>query len=290
MKRRQVKSIDRRLPSPEECAHAEAEYRARTEPKDSKSPRRSSGKIKRTLRSCRRSRRGRATRFFIRGLARAASDADIEFPLKPNFHKKFKFKKRKLKEIMMNALNVEKEDELFDSAWRFAEKNKILEPTKYAAGIELMEAAERSTKRGAAVSQVVLTILNGVLIAITGGAWTAIAPWTYKAVSGGKKVTVAKINRDKRRAENRYKMMIAESKEKIKNKSEVERAKLIEAPNPTITPFILENTTNEDDKIKINLESSKKGSKENKWVIGLAVLSVTGVAAWWTLSTMKADN
>jgi len=285
-----MRSVERKLPSPEECAQAENEARANAVDGVEKRSKKSKIKSRRTLRACRRSRRGRATRFFIRGLARAANDAGVEFPLKPGFHKGYKFKKKKLNKIMMNALKTENEDQLFDSAWRFAESRKILEPTKYAAGIELMEAAERSTKKGAAVSQVVLTILNGILIVITGGAWTAIAPWTHKAISGGKKVTTAKIKRDKRRAEKRYKIMINESKENIRKDSRINNA-IIEERKQAISMPTITNTSN-NGKVKTKKESESISIKQdkNQWITGAAVIAVVGAAAWWALSATEADD
>lgn len=201
-----------RPPSPEACERAERAFEkakarkkgARIFSKERRDARKDQRSLRKTLRACRKSRRGRPTRFFVRGLARAAKDAGVKFRLKPGFHKGYKLKPRQLDKIMMSALRVNDQDDIFPAAWRFAKKNGILEPTQLAVLIEVLKDAEKAAKGSAIAAQVALVVFDVLALIFTMGAYAAAAPAVHAGAAAGTQVSITKIRADRQRAEQKY--------------------------------------------------------------------------------------
>lgn len=226
-----------KFPSPEACEKAEDAFErakrkkkaARIFSKERRESRREQRSYRDTLRQCRKSRRGRPTRFFVRGLARAAKDAGVKFKLKPGFSKGYKLKPRQLNKIMMSALKVKDQDDIFPAAWKFAKKNGILEPTKYAVMIEVLKDAEKAAKGSAIAAQVALVVLDVLASIFTLGGYAAAAPAVHAGAAAGAQISIAKIQSDRKAAEMKYRGFFDKKRAKADAKAAAEEAAAAEA-------------------------------------------------------------
>lgn len=177
-----------------------------------KAAKKKEAEAKRALKTCIKSNTGKGGLRFTKGLARAAADAKVKFPLRRDFHKHAGL--FKADNLTRDAFKVKTDDEVMPAARKFAKKNDLDEAAQHAAAVYILQDALKGTQAGFITAQVTLAVLDALVGVVSLGSYAAAAPFIHAGVGAGQTVSVAAIKADMNKHEEMYKNALAKRKSK----------------------------------------------------------------------------
>jgi hypothetical protein len=165
------------------------------------------------LKACEKSNSSDRAIIMTRGMARAASDAGVKFPLKRDWHKGVGLGKKDNEiEAKLKLKNVE---DAVDYINKFADKNDLKQAAGNAVALEALYDLKKNVSGGFISAQIALGIMDIVATVLSLGTYAAVAPAVHTAVGAGQKVSLSMIQKDIDAAEAKYNNALAMRADRI---------------------------------------------------------------------------
>lgn len=192
--------------------------------------RRAAGKkvdaAKARLKACKKDNSSDRAIIMTRGMARAAADAGVKFPLKKEWHKGVGLGKKDNEiESKLKLKNVE---DAVEYVYKFGRDNDLKEAAGNAVALEALYDLKKNVSGGFISAQIALGIMDIVATVLSLGTYAAVAPAVHTAVGAGQKVSLSMIQKDIDAAEAKYNNALAMRADRIAAKKSTPAA----APPP----------------------------------------------------------
>lgn len=162
--------------------------------KERKAAKKDIDKAKDRLKACKKDNSSDRAIIMARGMARAAADAGVKFPLKRDWHKGVGLGKKDNEiESKLKVKNVEDAVEYIN---KFAGKNDLKQAAGNAVALEALYDLKRNVSGGFISAQIALGIMDIVATVLSLGTYAAVAPAVHTAVGAGQKVSLSVIQKD----------------------------------------------------------------------------------------------
>jgi len=180
------------------------------------------------LKACKKSNSSDRAIIMARGMARAAADAKVKFPLRKNWHKDVGIGKKDNEiESKLKLKNVEDAVEFIN---KFGDKNDLKQAAGNAVALEALYDLRGKVAGGFITAQIALGIMDIVATVLSLGTYAAVAPAVHTAVGAGQKVSIDVINKDIAAAEAKYSNALAMRADRLAAKTA--SAPVAPAPGP----------------------------------------------------------
>lgn len=190
--------------------------------KERKAAKKDVQKAKDRLKACKKDNSSDRAIIMARGMARAAADAKVKFPLKKEWHKDVGIGKKDNEiEKKLKLKNVEDAVEYIN---KFAAKNDLKQAAGNAVALEALYDLRRNVSGGFISAQIALGIMDIVATVLSLGTYAAVAPAVHTAVGAGQKVSLSVIQKDIDAAEAKYNNALAMRADRIAAKKASEPA------------------------------------------------------------------
>jgi hypothetical protein len=162
-----------------------------------------------------------------RGMARAAYDCKVKFPMKRDWHQRAGLGKKDNEiERQLKVRNVE---DAVVYIHKFAKKNSMAGVAGQATVVESLKDVLTDVDNGAITLQAILGVLDVVATIVSLGSYAAVAPAVHAAVESGRQVTAAIVQRDLDAAERTYQERLKDRATRLKEAEREKRERLKEA-------------------------------------------------------------
>lgn len=165
------------------------------------------------LKACKKSNSSDRAIIMARGMARAAADAKVKFPLAKNWHKGVGLGKKDNEiEKKLKLKNVEDAVEYIS---KFGTQNDLKQAAGNAVVLEALYDLRGKVAGGFITAQIALGIMDIVATVLSLGTYAAVAPAVHTAVGAGQSVSISLINKDIAAAEAKYANALAMRQDRI---------------------------------------------------------------------------
>lgn len=171
------------------------------------------------FKECKKSNSSDRAIIMSRGMARAAQDAGVKFPLKRDWHKGVGLGKKDNEiEKKLKLKHVEDAPTFID---QFAAKHDLKQAAGNAVALEALYDLKKGLSGGFIAAQVAMGIMDIVATVLSLGTYAAVAPAVHMAVGAGQKVSLSVIQKDIDAAEAKYANALAMRKDRLAAKTAV---------------------------------------------------------------------
>jgi len=171
------------------------------------------------FKDCKKSNSSDRAIIMSRGMARAAQDAGVRFPLKRDWHKGVGLGKKDNEiEKKLKLKHVEDAPAFID---QFAAKHDLKQAAGNAVALEALYDLKKGVSGGFIAAQVAMAIMDIVATVLSLGTYAAVAPAVHMAIKGGQKVSLSVIQKDIDAAEAKYANALAMRKDRLAAKTSV---------------------------------------------------------------------
>jgi hypothetical protein len=171
------------------------------------------------FKDCKKSNSSDRAIIMSRGMARAAQDAGVKFPLKRDWHKGVGLGKKDNEiEKKLKLKHVEDAPTFID---QFAAKHDLKQAAGNAVALEALYDLKKGVSGGFIAAQVAMAIMDIVATVLSLGTYAAVAPAVHMAVGAGQKVSLSVIQKDIDAAEAKYANALAMRKDRLAAKTAV---------------------------------------------------------------------
>ena len=154
------------------------------------------------LKDCKKDNSSDRAIIMARGMARAASDAGVKFPLRKDWHKGVGIGKKDNEiESKLKLKNVE---DAVEYVYKFGRDNDLKQAAGNAVALEALYDLKKNVSGGFISAQIALGIMDIVATVLSLGTYAAVAPAVHTAVGAGQKVSLSMIQKDINTAEAKY--------------------------------------------------------------------------------------
>lgn len=175
------------------------------------------------LKACKKENSDDKAIIMARGMARAAADAKVKFPLKKNWHKDVGIGKKDNEiEKKLKLKNVE---DAVEHIKKFGKDNDLNQAAGNAVALEALYDLRGKVAGGFVTAQIALAIMDIVATVLSLGTYATFAPAIHGVVGKGGKVTLEVIQKDINAAEAKYANALQMRQDRIDAKRAQEAAK-----------------------------------------------------------------